>query len=340
MRLLLSLFLSFISLVLYLSTHAQDSVYCLDLDQPDLAQYELFNEDVKGKKIIMIGERHYMEANYILQPALLIHLNKHFGVRHLLIEFGRAEAYLYNRYLKTGDLSYLSHTFNGFNNYDKFFTGMKKLYEYNSGLEHNKKIIVHGLDLEREPGLSTSLYELLSYYPTDPQLRDLLDVLRTRLDTIGAERDNEDYIQFLKERISALSLPVDENKKTIDEILNNKAFYARLWERDQYMVETFMAMDTIDEVYLAQFGRAHTMLNTQEGFAVRLNKMDEYHNKILVVNMFAMDSKSTQPIMNVSDCPVFLYRLDPTDEQFAIYSKLGQWVLILKDQPGYKPVKF
>jgi hypothetical protein len=113
MRLLTPFSLLFLSLLSSIQVFSQDNVYCLDSDKPDFAQYELFNEDIEEKKIIIIGEMHYMEANYTLQPDLLIHLNKHFGLRHLLIEFGRAEAYLYNRYLKTGDLAYLDKTFSG-----------------------------------------------------------------------------------------------------------------------------------------------------------------------------------------------------------------------------------
>jgi hypothetical protein len=339
MRLLTPFSLLFLSLLSSIQVFSQDIVYCLDLDKPDFAQYELFNEDIEEKKIIMIGEMHYMEANYTLQPDLLIHLNKHFGIRHLLIEFGRAEAYLYNRYLKTGDLSYLDKTFSGFNHFEKFFAGMERLYKYNAGLDLNKKIVVHGLDFEREPGLSTSLNELLSIYPTNPQIGNLLDSLKTRLDTIGVERDTKDYIQFLRARISALSLAEDENRKTINDILNNNAFASSLWERDRHMAETFIALDTTDEAYLAQFGLAHAMLNTQEGLAVRLNKLDNYHSKILAINMYAISTKSALPFLNRSDCPVFLYRFDPSNEQFAEFRKRGQWALILKDQPSYKPVK-
>lgn len=339
MRLLRSVFLTFLMPLSFFPVFAQDSVYCLDLERPDFANYTHFNQDIGKKKIIMIGEMHYMEANYTLQPDLLIHLNKHFGVRQLLIEFGRAEAYLYNRYLKTGNLSYLSQTFPGFNHFDKFFTGMKKLYEYNLVLERKKKIIVHGLDFEREPGLSTSLHELLSSYPTNPQIRNLLDSINIRLDTIGVERDTRDYIEFLKAKISALSLMDDENRRMINSILNNNASASSLWERDRQMAEAFIALDTTNEVYLAQLGLAHTMLNTQSGLAVILNKLDNYHSEILVVNMYVINSKSVLPFVNLSDCPVFLYRFDPSNERFAGFRERGQWALILKDQPTYKPVK-
>lgn len=339
MRLLRSVFLTFLIPLSFFPVFAQDSVFCLDLEKPNFANYTHFNQDIGKNKIIMIGEMHYMEANYTLQPDLLIHLNKHFGVRHLLIEFGLAEAYLYNRYLKTGNLSYLSQTFPGINHFDKFFTGMKKLYEYNLVVDYKKKIIVHGLDFEREPGLSTSLHELLSSYSTNPQIENLLDLIKARLDTICVERDTRDYIEFLKAKISALSLPDDANRRTINSILNNNASASSLWERDRHMADTFIALDTTNEVYLAQLGLAHTMLNTQSGLAVILNNLDNYQSKILVVNMYAINSKSPLPFMNLSDCPVFLYRFDTSDEQFAVFRERGQWALILKDQPSYKPVK-
>ena len=211
--------------------------------------------------------------------------------------------------------------------------------DYNLGLDSHKKLIVHGLDFEREPGLSASLYELLSDYPTNPLIENLRDSIETRLDTIGVERDTKDYIYSLREKIPALSLPDDENKKIIDDILNNNAFASNLSERDKYMAQTFLALDTTDEVYLAQFGIAHTMLNTQGGLAVILNNLNQYHNKILVANMYKVNSKSSLPFKDLSDCPVFLYRFDPSDRKVEAFRKRGQWALILKDQPSYTPIK-
>jgi hypothetical protein len=318
---------------------AQDAVYCIDLDKPDFVNYDLFNQDIVGKKIIIIGEMHYMEANYTIQADLLIYLNRRFSVRHLLIEFGHAEAFLINRYLKTGNESYLNQTFPGFNHYEKFFTSLKKLYDYNSGLDSHKKLMVHGLDFEREPGLSTSLYELLSVYPIKPAIERLRDSIKARLDTIGVERDNKDYILYLREEIAALSLPDDETKKLIDKILNNNSFVSQFSERDKYMAQTFLALDTTNEVYLAQLGFAHTALTSSGGMAVLLNKLDRYHNKILVTNMYAIDSEISHPLKDISDCPVFLYRFDPIDNKFETFRKMSQWALILKDQPSYTPIK-
>lgn len=327
-------------LVISVTTSAQDSLYCVDLEQPAFEHYDLLNQDMQGKKIIMLGEMHYKAANSILKADLLIHLNKHFGVRQLLMEFGRAEAYLYNSYLESGDEWYLKQTTFGFRGYQEFLTSWRRLYDYHRGLPEHKKIKVHGLDLEREPGLSASLYTLLAEYASDPEVESLRNSLKVRLDTIGVERDNHDFILELRERIPRLSLPPDENGQVIDAILNNESFLKRMDKRDSLMAEAFMALDTTDEAYFGQFGFAHTGLNAKNSLAGVLNNLEEYRDKIMVVNMYYIDTnKGNFPLQNLSDCPIFLYKIDPQDEQYGGFAKRGQWALILKDQPNYRTVE-
>ena len=280
-----------------------------------------------------------MAANSILQTDLFIHLNKQFGVRHLLIEFGRAEAYLYNQYLQTGDEWFLNHTFQGFSRYKEFFPSWKKLYDYNSGLDSSKKLVVHGLDFEREPGLSASIYKLLSAYENKPPVKRLMKSITIRLDTIGIERDTKEFIYYLRERIPALSLPHDENNKVIEDILSNNSFFPNLSERDKYMAQTFLTIDTTNELYFGQFGFAHTMLNSMNGLAAVLNKNEKYHDQILVMNMFYVDSSRSHPFENLANCPVFLYRFDPFDDKLGGFAEKGQWALILKDQKRYPQIE-
>ena len=339
MKSLSSIFFTILLLHSFLPIFAQDNLYCVDLNQTDFENYDFFNQDIEDKKIIMIGENHYMAANSILQTDLFIHLNKKFGVRHLLIEFGRAEAYLYNQYLQTGDEWYLNHTFQGFSRYKEFFSNWKKLYDYNSGLDSNKKLVVHGLDLEREPGLSASIYELLSAYEINPPVNRLMNSIKVRLDTIGIERNNKDYIYYLREKISALSLPDDENKIVIDKILNNNSFFSNFSQRDNNMAQAFLELDTTDEVYLGQFGFAHTQLNNENYLTGLLNKLEKYHNKVLVMNMYYVDSSSTHTFENFANCPVFLFRFDPSGGKLEGFRKRGQWAIVLKDQKRYSQIE-
>jgi hypothetical protein len=75
--------------------------------------------------------------------------------------------------------------------------------------------------------------------------------------------------------------------------------------------------DGYDQWYLAN--TAWPCSYHDEYIAFILNNLDNFQQKILVVNMYATNSKSTLPFMNLSDCPIFLDHFDPSDEQFAAF---------------------
>lgn len=331
MKITSSIFFVILSLKLLLPASAQDVHYCVDLNQTDFENYNLFNEEIQGKKIIMVGEMHAMAASSIIQVDLFIHLNKHFGVRHLLIEFGRAEAYLYNQYLQTGDEWYINHTFHGFKMHREFLLSWKKLYAYNLELRTDKKLVVHGLDFEREPGLSASIHDLLSTSKNAPQVEDFINSIKIRLDTIGIERDPKDYIYYLREKIPSLSLPDDENKKVIDEILNNNSFKSNFSERDKYMALAFFELDRTEEVYLGQFGFGHTMMNNEKYLAGLLNSNEKYHDKILSIHMYYGGPKKSH-LDSLTNCSNYLYKITASTKELENYFfyKRMHWLLYLK----------
>ena len=264
-----------------------------------------------------------MQKPFIDHPTL--------GIRHLLVELGRAEAYLYNQYLKTGDSWYINHTFHGYEGYVEFLSDWKELYTYNLRLDDSKKLKVHGLDVEREPGLSASLYTLLEEYTANPEVESFRNSLKVRLDTIGVERDNRYFILELRERIPKLSLPDDKNGQVINDILNNESFIDRMDKRDSLMAGAFIALDTTDEAYFGQFGFGHTWFNNNS-LSAMLNNLEEYRDKILVINMFYVNTNKKYLFEGLSDCQIYFYKIDPEDENWGRFTKQGQWALILKDQ--------
>ena len=333
------------SLFFSISVCAQATYHCVDFNQADFEGSDLLNSDVKGKKIIMIGEFHHWAANSIVQTELFRHLNKHFGVRHLLIEFGGAEAYLFNQYLETGDDWYLNHTFSGYGylENEEFFSSWKRLYEYNLGLDNSKKLIVHGLDFEREPGLSASLYKLLSAYKNNPQISGFATSIKIRLDTIGIKRNTKEFIYYLRERVSALPIPNDENKKLIEDIIGNDLFFSGSSvgpERDKQMAQKFLALDTSEEVYLGQFGFVHTMLDQRNMLTGYLNSLDKYHDKILVISMQYLDLVNTHGNNLVDNfikenpisCPNFIYRINSSDGEIGKLKGRMDWMFFLRNQ--------
>ena len=66
-----------------------------------------------------------------------------------------------------------------------------------------------------------------------------------------------------------------------------------------------------------------------------LNNLEEYRDKILVINMFYVNTNKKHFFKGLSDCQIYFYKIDPEDENWGRSIKQGQWALILKDQPNY-----
>jgi hypothetical protein len=291
---------------------------------------------MKDKRVIMIGERHYMEANYIIQAELLMFLHKNYRVKNLLIEYGRAEAFLYNQYLKTGKIEYLEKTSPGISNHYQFFQNWQKLFDYNSRLKEGDKILVHGIDFEREPSLSFVIKELLHDYSNHLDIQFIRESLGERLDTIGMRRETKSHMLYLKKVLGDISFTDSLNAYYIDYILENNSYKSNLHDRDRLMLETFLKIDSCQETFLGQLGRAHTMLNAVTGFSYLLNERPEYRNQILVTNMFKADFNTNKPLYKIINCPVALCGFNGS----TVYGRLGPWAIILKDQPYYPPIKY
>ncbi|MFY0652075.1 MAG: hypothetical protein JXQ96_08590 [Cyclobacteriaceae bacterium] len=297
--------------------------------------YAQFNHELNSKRVIVIGENHFMEANYIIQAELYMHVHKYFGVKNLLIEYGRAEAILYNQYLKTGKREYLEKTSPGMSNHDQFFRNWLKLFEYNSHLNEEDKFMVHGIDFEREPSLSFVVNELLSSYSNHPNIQAIRKALRIRLDTIGIWRDTKSHMTYLRKELEDIYFTDSLNAYYIDYILKNNSYKSSLNDRNKIMLETFLEIDSSEEKYLAQLGLVHTMLNSVTSFTALLNQEPKYKDSIFVANMYKVDSKRKSALNEISECPVVLCCFDQTTG----YGQRGQWAIILKDQPSYPPPK-
>lgn len=104
-----------------------------------------------------VGEVH-TDGRQGMKLALLKYLNKQFGITDVFMELGYNAAFLYNRYLATGDPAFVDLRYNQWykTEQDKIF--WRELYEYNKTLD--KKIVIHGMDYENSHFVKT-LYLLM-----------------------------------------------------------------------------------------------------------------------------------------------------------------------------------
>lgn len=105
----------------------------------DISGLDILYDDISGKSLILTGENHGTELNYIIKFNMFKYLHENFGVNYYLDESGIGSAYLINMYIK-GKLdsipnfrSYFMTPLKGTYNYTQenfdFFDMMKKYYK-------------------------------------------------------------------------------------------------------------------------------------------------------------------------------------------------------------------
>jgi len=335
---------------------------CLDVsDYSTLGNWQSFEEDLKSHSLILIGEGpHGMPANTYLQTELLIHLNKKYGTRFSLIELGSAEAYLINKYLKTGDKKYFDKTLN--RNFAEAHEAIEKLYDYNKLIPDSLKIEFFGVDFERDPALTASVYYFLSGF-NNPKLESLTETVKSRLDTIGFVMEPTSFLKYLKNELAKYAAILEQSGEwnQIEAIINNKSSYADFRLRDKRMLENFLRLKA-GERFLGFFGTGHTQLDSKKAFANMVLNTEEFDKSdILTINIHHENSyfspeypiesaflndrgffkkKSVKEHLSyfnsISDCETFLLKVASLKtEEFKALNEKGDYVLFIRNQNGY-----
>lgn len=192
--------------------------------------------DSAKANFIIIGEQHTSAANPKIVIELLSHLNSECDLSTLVIEFSPSEAYLYNKFLATGDKELLQGTIYAgtFNEWTVFW---EQLYSYSQNLNSRDVIKVVGIDFERPQTFAFAFNELLAGKHNIPESYDSLNK----------------YMQSkaFKENHSN-RFPTEADKKFMTEIRN---FLVK-------QTSEFHSFDSLDVSFLE-----HTIDNHVEGFA-------------------------------------------------------------------------
>jgi len=103
--------------------------------------------DFSRYNTFFVGEFHGVYGVSEIKLALIKYLNKNNGITDIFMEIGYSAAWLYNKYLQTGDTSFFTAPFLTYAQKQPNRDFWKKLYAYNQGLD--RKIRIHGMDFER-----------------------------------------------------------------------------------------------------------------------------------------------------------------------------------------------
>ncbi len=312
---------------------------CLNLQTNNCDEIKNTNLPLTDFDLLLLGETHGMADNARLQSKFYNYLNAEKGVNNILIEWGRAEAYLINEYLRTGDENFLKWTSFGYFNWEVELASWNFIRENCS-----KNTKVYGVDFEREPALTASVYLLLD------KSSNLKEQLNARLDTLKFSSNTNEFKQWLFENI-----PDEYKNEAIMEILSNESSKSDFYGRDEKMVNYFNSIKKPDEKYFGRFGTMHTQLDNPQVFAGMLS----INHKIISINIHYQDSwynedtKVKYSFLNdrgffkrktirnnidyavkLTNCENYLFKITPSNKYLKKVGLKGQYLIFLRDKKG------
>ncbi len=325
---------------LYFSNFQSLAQVCLNMQSNDFEEIRKSNLPLNNFDLLLLGETHGLASNAILQSKFYSYLNAEKGVNNILIEWGRADAYLINEFFKTGNKSLLEHSSFGYFNWQEELDSWE--YIRNNCSKNTK---VYGVDFEREPSLTASIYFLLD---KDSGLKEQL---KTRLDTLKFSSNTDEFKGWLSENI-----PEEYKSEEILEILSNKASKKDFYGRDEKMFEYFLSIKKSGERYFGRFGTMHTQLDNTEVFAGMLNAdyklisinihyQDSWYNEDVKVKYSFLNDKgffkrktirnNLDYYKNVAPCNDYIIEVSPANKYIKEVALKGQYLIYLTDKKGY-----
>lgn len=243
------------------------------------------------KNVIILGESHASAVAAEIFPALVAYLNKKNGLTQILLEFGPAEAYFYNKYLKTGNEKHLNYTIYG-GSYQQWLEAWREIYQYNNTLTN--KITIIGIDFDRARTMAYALFSIFYKYNYPPKfIASLIEEIKTdefyKTYTVGYPT-KKDLKWMLSVKI-LLQLKIDELRKflipedleLVNRIIENRAKGYNA-EREKGLADNVQRTikSNKNKNFIILIGRNHAYYNpiideNEQMLAERLEKLSSFN---------------------------------------------------------------
>jgi hypothetical protein len=268
-------------------------------DGRDLTSFSVMDSAARNYKVFFTGENHsFLRQNTKVELKMLRYLHQKAGVRIYLLEFGTSVGWLANKFIQTGDTSYLSDLKDkSYRDYTDLFLGLR---EFNKTLPDSEKIQVFGIDLEWSQPVACkalarflpdtlappdsirlsveSLRGLSRFLKADPETQkntypsyyfsgnyNIRNSLREIISNFRSH--TADYSRYLAEDYAIFHKIIRglENFRTWDEYEGSRMIQG-MYYREQYMYEEFLGILKTypDAKFFGQFGRCHVARQKQE----------------------------------------------------------------------------
>ena len=297
-------------------------------------------------KVVFFGEQHNTVFDPQVKYHLITDLNRRNAMRHVFFEMSVSRAWHCNKYLQTGDTSYLyTSKSSRFNPYTVFY---KKLYAYNSQLPDSLKIVIHGIDFETTDVFLT-LTQLAPKGQTLPAaLRPVMDTIEAHVSDPGLKMwdmvngkftlyDNTAFIKTLKYvqgELKANTTDVQnyfgDNYPVVQAIATNDAPVEVAPRRRNKAM--FAAIEkAVDEQHIDRFigffGGMHTSYSEGSSLSNATKRLKNISaNDVINIMEFAYNTKSTDTA----------YRSKNYQEIVNLNGTCQATLLPAREVPGYK----
>ncbi len=180
--------------------------------------FRIFDRQFYENQVFLLGESHGYHVPQELDFAMLKHLNARAGVRYYLAEVDYCQAYFLNKYLNTGDESFLNTVFEPWINEaqwgsEEFYAKIKKIYQLNATLPAARRIRFLGVDkIQSVETVKAFLRDFLAEINYQPTAGSQIDSLQTYL--LGEAAP--------KEAIGRVA------GKVLDDLIRKEAFYQQI----------------------------------------------------------------------------------------------------------------
>lgn len=351
----------FILTLLSLTIHAQTDInqylkthhYSFTLDKGfDQVTIDTLEQKLGNYKLVILGEggSHFLKFYEPLRFVWVKFLSKHFGLTNFFLEFGHSSDILCNKFLQTGDTSFLPKA-----RFTSIKTFWNRLYSYNTTQPKSEQVKSFGIDFERTHSYCEALKLLLPNYDPPVKIKETIELIKNSNDTLN----DCDYVVALN---SKLKEAINDNPTYFQEyfstnfddikqiVFNNGSCKDAQKNRNKNMTENFLSFDKKenDKIYYGQLGMAHTILKNKNTTSY-LNDNSKFKNKVCVINTYCYNcSTPEEQVSNWQihklEKDIFEYFLPYCNSDFTLfdltdnieltkkYREYGQFLIIAKNQ--------
>jgi hypothetical protein len=250
----------------------------------------IIGDSIRQPSAIFLGEVHAIYEGDAFKFQLIRWAYQRYGIRNVVMEMGKSDAYLFNQYFQKGDTTILDA-----NGHDA--ETLQRLKQWES-LYRDTKCTLWGIDFEREPYV-LSIRGILKNNPAaqKTQLYDYLNRLANDLDGEDDEANRKKHIgnyekarSIFREEQTQLKALLGDDYRVVEEIMLNPATERKMKKRDEAMTQNLM-QQLGNTPFICIVGAGHT--NFDDNTLLKRYAKEKGNKGILLINMLCKNCYNT-----------------------------------------------